>query len=214
MLNEEENPRMYASDFSFQNRFIGNYLSRHLVEGRFTSEDFNRIVIVGCQRELKPARVEEKALMIDVYFHKAAYDGLKKEDKPYFFYKMYLDGIGKAAGEYPFPHEFLTGALEELRAKDFRNEWVARAKLLREISVKAIVFCQMTMDIFSAVLVLQRKEETIYEEEILKTQPDELFFYDKFRDIVYENYEISVLNQLKGRVFYMGWPILNKGNEN
>jgi hypothetical protein len=116
----------------------------------------------------------------------------------------------KATRQYSLPYEFIVSAINEFRESDFKHEWIGKTKLLKEISVKAIISCRMTTDFFSATLTLQQKGETIYEKEILHTLPDEIMFATDLNDIVYQNHKISVLSRFDETTFSLRWPISNK----
>lgn len=53
MLETIEFERTFGSDFRFKNRFVGNYLTRALMEEKIESADFNSILITGRKLETK-----------------------------------------------------------------------------------------------------------------------------------------------------------------
>lgn len=198
-----------ASEFRFRNRFIGNYLTRLVRKSGSITDNFNRVIVIAKEGQTKGVLVEDKFLKIEIPFNRIAYERATGDELPRFFSDMYLSGFELAREVSTFPYSLLNEGIEELRRNGYRNEWQAKSKALREIDVIASLFCRLTMDHFSLTLDVRRGEQIFFHDEILKTLPDEVLFAGEFEDIKLVNRQISVINKLKGRIFYVDWPMLS-----
>ncbi len=189
--------REYRSNFAFRCRFIGNYLRRVLKRNKFEPIGYNRIFISACQITLKSNIVFDNTLSISVLYNKDYYDSLTQEEAIEYFIELYKQGIIKASETHEVPMEFLLKKVQEFKSNDYKNEWEFKTKLFKVIGIKATLLCKMTTDKFSLFLVLWKKEEIVFKEEILSTLPDEIIFHYRFKDIVLENNEIKVLDKFE-----------------
>lgn len=195
ILDYEENIEpntLYSSDFSFQNRFIGNFLRRQLRALNFEPKEFKRLLINGCVNALYPNYIFNTYLYVAIPFEKKRFDSLSKDELPDFFIEMYKQGILKAQQTHEFPVNFLFKELADLKNNNYKNEWEFKSKTFKEISVKATLFCKMTVDAFSLSLVLFKNKRIVFNKEILNTFPDELIYHYRFKDIVFEDNKIKV----------------------
>src|SRR3569833_357112 len=174
-------PKAFKSDFGFRNRFIGNYLTRKLKELKPVSLNFSRIALIASKSPIKENEVLESFLRVSVSFDRSKYESLLKEELPDFFIAMYKEGIMKASQTHEIPAEFLLVRLEEFKANNYLNEWEFKSKSFKELGLKATLICKMTMDFFSLTLVLTKKSEVIFTEEILNTLPDEIIYHWQFK---------------------------------
>jgi hypothetical protein len=164
-------------------------------------------VLIAKEDRVTPPFVEDKFLKIEIPFDRTIYERTEKKDLPQFFSTLYMLGFNNAKDMPMFPYVLLKDALQEFRDNGYRNEWQARSKNLREIGVTAVLKCSMTIDFFSLILEIRKKGQILFQEEILRTLPDEIFFSGEFENIIYDNRQISVVNKFKGRIFYIDWPI-------
>jgi len=193
MLQPEQYPRLYRSDFGTRERYIGNYLGRTLISAKFPTDGFNAIIIVGC---VKPSDrcslVEVKALQAPVYFDQARYDSLGPDEHHEFFLGMYIEGIEKANRDFPIPYDVLMQSIKDFRQGGYKNEWVHQRKLLRPLGLHATLLCAMDMHRFELTLLLERKGLTIFRQAILITKPHEFIFKGEFKEVVADGKNIVV----------------------
>lgn len=203
-LDYEENlytPKKYKSDFSFQCRFIGNYLKRHVKAFNFEPTGYNRLFISACQSAVAPNSIFENTLRVPVPFDGSKYDKLRKDELPDFFIELYIAGINKASQTHEIPVKFLLAKLEDLKENNYENKWEFKSRLFKEIGIRAILNCQMTMDFFSLILTLMKKDEVIFSKEILNTLPDEIIYHWQFKEIVLEGNFIKVLDEFQKPIY-------------
>lgn len=193
--------RTFKSDFGFKNRFIGNFLTRKLKELKFSSVGFSRIALIASEEPLKENEISESFLKITVPFNQVKYHSLSKEELADFLIGMYKEGITKASQTHEIPAEFLLTQLKEFKANNYLNEWEFKSKSFKDIGLKATLICKMTMDYFSLTLVLKKKAEILFSQEILNTLPDEIIYHWQFKEIVLERNEIKVLDEFKKPIY-------------
>jgi hypothetical protein len=194
-LDYEENIErgtMYARDFSFNSRFIGNFLRRQLRLSNFEPKEFKRLAINACVIDLYPNKIFESYLCVAIPFDKTRFDNLSKDELSDFFVEMYKQGILRAKQTHDMPVDFLFNELENFRNDNYRNEWEFKSKTFKEIGIKATLFCKMTMEAFSLSLILSKNKEVVFNKEILNTFPDEICYHYKFKDLIFEDNKIIV----------------------
>jgi hypothetical protein len=202
-LDYDENiySRQYKSDFAFHCRFIGNYLRRQVKQIKFEPNGYSRLLINACRDIINPNKIFESWLCVSIPFDQVKYDSLPKEELPDFFIEMYREGILKASQTHEIPVAFLVTKLAEFKENNYLNEWEFKSKLFKEIGIRAILFCRMTMDFFSLTLILKKKDEIVLSKEILNTLPDEIIYHWQFKEIVLEENEIKVLDEFKNPIY-------------
>jgi len=183
---------MYGRDFSFQCRFIGNFLRRQLRLSNFEPKEFKRLLIYCCINNLNPNKIFNNYLCVSIPFEKTRFDNLTKAELPDFFIELYKQGILKGQQTHELPVDFLFDQLDEFKKDNYRNEWEFKSKTFKEIGIKATLSCKMNLDAFILSLKLFKKNEMVFCKEILNTFPDETCYHYKFKDLVFENDKIIV----------------------
>lgn len=196
-----EGEHLFKSGFGFKNRFIGNYLTRKLKEGKFESDEFNRIVIIACQHHLPETTVYEKFLRICIPFNKDEYLSTNDELLTNYLLKMYNTGIEKAAKTHHVFQSLLLQESEKFRQNNFENKWLFKAKSFKEKNIRVKLDCEMTADKFILYLTIENKKGVIFNQPILETLPDEIIFHYQFKDLVLNGSTLQVINAFKEPVY-------------
>jgi hypothetical protein len=178
--------KLYHRDFSFGQRYIGNFLRRRVKQLRYRTENFRRVLFQG--RTIgydAPGRIQgDAALVVPIPFDQPRYDFIGPGEKHEFFLGMYIQGIEKAHRDFPIPYDVLMQGIEDFRKGGYKNEWVHSRQLIKPLGLHASLLCVMDTDEFRLTLLLERKGATVYKDTIFTTMPDEIMFGYKFKDVI------------------------------
>lgn len=186
--------KLYHRDFSFGQRYIGNFLRRRVKQLRYRTENFRRILFQG--RTIgydERSRIQgDAALVVPIRFDQRRYDFIGHGEKPEFFLGMYTEGIEKAHRDFPIPYDVLMQGIEDFRKGGYKNEWVHQRKLLRPFGLHASLLFDMDSKRFRARLQLERKGTVIYDQTVLEELPDEICYAFQVKAIDVDGHNILV----------------------
>ncbi|MFN6971626.1 MAG: hypothetical protein ACK4NN_12215 [Rheinheimera sp.] len=137
----------------------------------------------------------ENALMPTVMFNQLVYQEIENGDCHEFIIKMLIEGLEKCNQFHEIPINELLNAISEFRLVGYKNEWVPIRKLFRSIGLHCSLLCSLNSSRFELTLQIERKGETLFKRPILETQPDELIFGYRYKDIKLIDESIVVLDK-------------------
>jgi hypothetical protein len=114
---------------------------------------------------------------------------------------MLATGLEACERYQPIQLEVFKEWLDELKATGYRNEWVAKKKLLRGTGLQGLLRARFQPDAFRLNLELRRKGELVFDERVLETPPDELHFHGEFDDVRVRDGRIVVTNKKGEPIF-------------
>ena len=178
-------PTEYTYGFKKGSRFICHYLEREcLKKAKFQVEGFDRVVIA--LREVPKEGVfvnSAKAACVELGYRREEYEQKSGTELTHYYIDQLRNGLGKMERSYNIPIAELNGCLDEFIDGGCRNEWVHQRKVFRDAAMEAVLACRLDAQKFSLLLTLRRKGETVFEDVILETDPDENAFDYRFKDI-------------------------------
>ncbi|GAA4834844.1 hypothetical protein GCM10023331_20090 [Algivirga pacifica] len=143
--------------------------------------------------ELKEIYLGEKSLRHNIYNPDyLKYSKLNGIEKVEYYITILLNSINTLKDKYDLPLSEIKEGIQKFRNLGYRNEWVHKKKLYRPLSITFFLECEMTMEEFNLYLTLRKKKETLLKKCILTTDPDEIAFHYKFKDIVFENNKVTI----------------------
>jgi len=175
-----------------QSRHITYYLQRKLKELRYKSNDFNRIVI--SLSEAYPEKVyinSELVASVTIKFH--LNDLLNKTQlEIQDYYKSNIEkGLLLLDKNYTTPI----------------NEWTYKEKNFRPLGIKTTLKCSIDLERFNLSLLIEKNKNTIFNETILQTPPDDIAFYYKFKDLILDGDNLIVTSRIKGDKPFFELPL-------
>lgn len=206
-LHLDEYPPALATPFGFRTRYVCNFLERRLRELKYQADGFSKICVQGRHQPLETCPiVSEHAALPTVLFDQAKYESLSSGDEHEFFLAMIAEGLGRCAQEHEIPLAELTAALDEFRRGGYRNEWTHLSKLLRPVGLHASLLCSLDPERFRLILKLDKKDATVFEQQILETKPDELIFAHRFKEVVVDGDSIVVKDKFGKQLLSVPLP--------
>ncbi len=201
-LNPDEFPNELRSSFGFMNRYICNFLDRYLHKIKFKSNGFSRICIQGCTDPSNSSdTVAGGALISKVSFDHEKFNLLQSDDYHEFFISMLLDGLHKCAKNHAIPLDEICSAITEFREGGYKNEWLHKSKLLRSFGATASLLCRLDINRFCLNLRIEKGKAVIFDKDILETEPDEIIFAYRFKDLIIESDCLVVKNKFGSTEF-------------
>ncbi len=190
-----EYPDDITIPFRDQTRSICVYLERVIKPLKFKA-DFKRICFVGKKNPEEKIFINScNILSIDIPFNEHEYNRLNKKELNHYFTELLRLGINKCAKQVDIPKAELLNGLVEFENGNYVNKWQFKRRSFRELGVKCLLECELTLQNFHLTLVIEKKGKILWQKEILTTVPDEICYYHSFKDIVFENKKIIVVDR-------------------
>ena len=188
--------------FRDRSRSICNFLEREIGKIKFQTEGFKRICFIGKASPKEECFINSsKVLIVEVTFNENEYSKLDKANANSMFSKMLLEGIDKCKAQCDIPYSELQQSIAAFEKNGYVNHWIHKSKNLKDLGLIAELQCDLTMDNFILNLVLKNNEIDVFNKEILRTEPDELVFTPLFKDILYSDHTITVVDKWGDTVF-------------
>ncbi|WP_452229602.1 hypothetical protein [Lacinutrix sp. MEBiC02404] len=203
--------RLNPGDTSYQyllkkrTRHILNYIERNCLKPlKFDSTEYRNIVITlkhGFEEKymnLEPYISSNKSLVIELDFKKERYDNLSTNNEfREFFHQILITAFKKAETKYVIPSTEILESYEELKENKFINNWIFKKKSNKNINLLVELNCNLTISKFELSLIIIRDKKEIYNKIILETDPDELAFEYRFKDIIIEDDKVIIIDKRK-----------------
>jgi hypothetical protein len=190
LINNDIN---YAYNVKQKAKFITNYINRNcLSKIKYVSNDFNILVIYLTENTIEPY-VVNKGLVVPLLFERNKFDKIKTKEN---YFEYFNEKIERAfetiMGKYEIPKNNIAQTLNELKEKNYENKWVYKAKTVKEEKLSIVLNCELTIDDFTLILRINKNNKTLFNEIILKTDPDEVAYEYRFKDILLENNTVII----------------------
>lgn len=187
-LDNNEFDVPYRSDFVFRSCYVCNYLSRRSRQLKLQADGVGIIAVEGSAEPAPNTFMwDRRAAIVPVHFARHEYDSISPGEEHEFLLAMLQAGFEKCAREHQIPLEALLRLVDEFRAGGYLNEWTHAKKRFRDYGIDVRLHCSLDPRRFRLRLEVVRGKRTLFDEVVLETQPDELIFAHRVRDVVVEN---------------------------
>jgi len=196
-----------AIAFRFQTRFICHYVQRYLAAGKVQADGFKKICVV-CRRRAAVSSFKNSshALTVEVPFDMAEYESTARDALPEYFIALLETGLAKAGRDQDLPAGLFMEAIESFRALGYRNQWVHSAKTFRSHGLECRLLCELALSSFHLRLEVERGDELVFSQEILRTLPDEVVYAHRFKDLSLEGETLLVKDKFGRSLFALNLP--------
>jgi len=201
-INVKDETSDYKHKFYTKSRHICNYIERNCLRPlKFYSDSFQGIGIdLRFGYEAKFMNVEpyispNKTLVTVLTFDKKRYDNMKTDGEfRDYLYETLMKAFFKLKtdSKYVFPSVEILNCYNELKEKNFINEWLFKRKTDRSKKIVAELYCLMTIEALNLKLkVTQNKDEVFYKK--IHEETTNNMVYRQFKDLKIEANRIIVL---------------------
>jgi hypothetical protein len=187
-------PVDYTYGFLKGSRHVCNFIEREVLKPiRFNTENFDRIVVALCTVPREEVYVNSSSVAeVQITFDRDAYDATPRAELPLFYVHKLKDGMEKCARSLEIPKAEISDGLATFVAGGMLNEWIFKDKSFKTLKLRAVLGCQLSLDAFRLRLQVFHVGKLAFDEEILKTDPDEIAFEPLFKDIKVEGSDLVV----------------------
>jgi hypothetical protein len=178
-------PSDYTYELLKASRFICNYLEREVLKKiRFPADGFNRIVISLSSKPADGVFVNTASVAcVDIPFDRETYDSKEGRETALWLIDKLREGIEKCAQFVAIPKLEILEGLASFVSGGMRNQWVHKRRVLSNFGVQASLICELTQSEFFLRLELSRSGKPVFEQILLRTDPDEIAFEHRFKDL-------------------------------
>jgi len=189
----------YCSEFGYRTGFISNYLSKQIRKASFKTDETFRMISVRLGTEIrKPEIVLGDVLEVGLVFDQGRYEQIKGTEDCSYYLEIFEEGFRRAAEFKKIPLETLLNLIDEFSSSGCKNEWLHKKKRFKEADIEvALNCCFTTLDfrLVATIIRISTKEE-LCSGVVLITEPDEIHFDYKFKDILIDEESIIITDSV------------------
>ena len=210
----------FAYNFSSNCRFIANYLSKAIRKYKIENNVGINMLSVRLTPDENHIKIWECDGILEVFLHFSKEDMeklllVKNRQERFDAYLELYERAYRYAGEQGFEvgQDTLLALHREFRENGYRNEWLWKKKLFRDLDLYVFFKCAFTTTDFTlSIEVLNAKKNVVKLKEVLfRTSPDE-FCYDKdFRHMIIKDNRIIITDFLDHPFFSISMDELKEG---
>ena len=185
-------------DFLKKTRYLCHYLEREILKKIRFSADFRRVCIHLSQGPPPPTLLNSSnVLCVYIQYDPEYYEGLQENGEIVeFFIEMISKGLEKCQRTHGVPLEELLQGVGTFRKGGYKNEWVHKSRYFKERKVRAALNCSVTIEKFELSLRVTRDDRLVYDRVVLTTDPDEVGFDYRFKDIKLQRGRLIVTSKV------------------
>lgn len=182
-----------------QSRHITYCIQRLFAAEKYSIENFNRIVI---EPSLDPTCKifinSESVANISIPFDLEKFQKSSDEDLRYYYVSLIKNGLIEFNKQIKIPIERIFEVIDELERNNFIDSWVYKEKSIKKSKIHAKLICAMDFKEFFLNLIVEKNGVVLYNENILRTPPDEISFHYKFKDLIVNDDYVEVVKRIPG----------------
>jgi hypothetical protein len=203
-------PRIESYDFLKESRHICNYLERGVLKAIKYKADFGRICISLTEAD-PPTTVlnSSNVLCVGMPFDLDEYESFSRKERSQYYSLKLKQGLEKCNCTHSIPLSEILQGLKDHQDLGWHNEWVHRKRHFRERKVVASLTCNLTIDSFELTLQVWRDGSLVYNKVVLETDPDEIAFGYRFKDIELKRGRLIVTSKVSDPLLSLSMRDLN-----
>lgn len=196
-------PVDFTYGFLKRSRCLCNYLEREVLKAlKFRSEGFNRIVISVCTKPAEEFEINScQVACVEIPFNRKEYESKSDEALMHYYAECLSRGLKLCAQSVSIPLDELLAGINSFMAGGMKNEWVYKSRTFREHQLKTSLLCSLSPEKFKLKLQIWRAKELIFDKVILRTDPDEIAFEHRFRNVDVVDGVLTITSRL-GKVLW------------
>ncbi len=200
-LDRLKYPTEVAYPFKLRSRCLCHFVGRHAWKRQLRVPGFNRIVVnLAAHAEPKFQVNVCHVASIDMPLTADTFETIEGDALHEFYIAHLTAGVDRFLGDFPELTAEIHQGVAAFRAGGYRNEWIEKSRRFRDLDLSASLSCRMTVERFALRLTLRRKEAIVYDQEILSTDPDEIAFEYRFKDVIAADGGIIVVSKHSRRL--------------
>lgn len=187
----------YGYSFYMQSRFLCAYLERSLSKNKIELLDSSKLCINGYSDSSDSFNINSSGIaVVKINFDKEEFDScITDEDRARFFGLFLERGLSCLPADYYNASNELLSLSKPFVKEHSSFSWLYKKKLVRSIGVTVSLECELSQSQFDLYLRVFRKGSIISSHHLLSTEPDELAYHYKFKDIELRDDELIITSR-------------------
>ena len=188
----------YTYGFLKKSRCLCNYLEREVLKPlKFRCEGFNRIVIEVCTNPTYEFHVNScQVAVVAIPFHKVVYESKQGDALTFYFAECLRTGLDQCFQSASIPRHELFAGIDRFIEGGMKNEWLYKSRTFREHRLKANLLCSLSPERFELTMQIWHAKKLVFDQVILRTDPDEIAFEQEFRNMEIVGGALTVTSRL------------------
>lgn len=194
----------FRVEFENHTRFISNYLSRTVRKFKYETDGSYNMILVKVGEENASYIGANNTMIVSVPFCQERYECIKGTEDCSYYLELCKEGFLKAAAFKDTSMQILQETIDSFCTNGYRNEWIYKKVLFRDIDLKVIMKCDFTTNHFRLNLEFQtvRNHKLLCSGTAIQTIPNEVAFDFLFRNVVLDHRRIYIVDRVECNFFY------------
>lgn len=203
-LNAVDFEAAFRVKFEYQARKLCNFLQRHIIQGKVTTEKYSRICFSGTSGAIREAYVNSSnALIVEFPIKIEDYSSKNDDELDEYIISLIEIGMKCCPRKFELPKEAIEDGIAKFRNCSYKNEWILKNKKLNNRNFSCTLSCSLTFYEFVLMArILDRDGKIIECVTVLHTEPDEIFFNQYLHNNFYQNGDTLLFKKKDGRLFF------------
>ena len=201
--NSLADPPEFAGEFLFKSNHVSTFLTRRARARCLETSNWSGVYVEAAITP-GPPRTWENCLLCPVQLDRAKYESVSGTELSEFVVQLFEQGLRPAASLIGPAFADISEGIAAFRSLGYRNTWEAFSRYLVGRRLRASLQCASDPEKFTLHLQLERvtkgAAEVVLRSQLLRTLPDELCFWYKFKDFTFDGHAIHVRKR-SGDVF-------------
>lgn len=184
-LDRQAWPNEYGYSFYLKSRCLCNFVERTLKKVSVELVDSTKLCITGVNGDSVGYCVNSSNIAsLSVPFDQMQYDSISLDrDVHIFITEFAKSNILKIPESSRGSTDKLIAIIQQFETEGCKNEWQHKKKSFRDLGITASLDCVLSLAAFELRLHVKKGSSEVFADSILKTDPDEIAFHHKFKDV-------------------------------
>ena len=195
-LDRAQYPTEVAYPFKLRSRCLCHFIGRHIWKKQIRVPGFNRVVVELSKDAVPKFSVNVcQVACISMPLKHTGFQDFGDIALQEFFIDALVTGVDQFLTDYPDALAAIHEAIALFREGGYKEEWITRSRRFADLGLAASLSCSMTLERFALRLIVFRSKRPVYDQEIFSSDPDEVAFAHRFKDVVVKDGEIVVIDR-------------------
>lgn len=183
-------------NFNLRTRFVNNYITKKIRSLKFlTDGTFNMINVEPSIDGIGNCKIKgDKVLNVNVSFNDELYLNMSEIEKNNYYLILLNEGYNIISLQKKIDVNPLININNELKSKNFINEWTHKKKKFKEQNLEVELICKFSTVDFQLFIIIKNinTNEILLDDLLIRTLPDEVCFTNLFKDIQIINNQLII----------------------
>lgn len=190
-----------AYPFYLASRPLCSFIDRGLKKNAIYLTSSSKFGILGSVCETSSFTINSSQVaVLTIPFDLNVYQHLTTTDSKHCFFVNLSKKTLRSSSEFPQDQvELLVALIDSFAESGYVSEWQAATRSIRTLGMKAELHCSMTSTEFTLTLRVFKEALLVFKKTILQTDPDEIAYHYKFKELQVSGDELIVTARTGGK---------------